>query len=118
VPNDSEVAEWLSKTLIVNYCAVSSLGVLATLKSSETGVLVFLSRTREIFFQISHDHSDGVGAILFLRLVFAALKDPSADVTFSDEHSNLSNSLSHFLDQNRSSLSNALQTVSAYSLAH
>lgn len=117
VPDDSEMAEWLSKTLIIDHCAVSSLDVLATLKSSETGVLVFLPRTREIFFQISHDHIDGVGAIMFLPLLLSALKNPSADVTFGDEYTNLSDSLSHVLDQNPSSPPSELQAKGAHSLA-
>ena len=135
-PNELELAQWLSKTLIVDPHGVSSLDVLATLESTGTGVLVFLPRTREIFFQISHDHIDGIGAMMFLQQLLTALKDPPADVTFGDEHKNLSNSLSHVLGQSplsslssssplnpsrasrASSPSSELQTTNANGMTH
>jgi hypothetical protein len=96
VPNEKEVQAWLSRTLIVEESGTSGLELLATMRSSAEGILVLLPKTREVLLQISHVHIDGLGAMMFLNLLFDALQRP-VDIKYGDEHQNLSNSLSHIL---------------------
>ncbi|KAH7061780.1 hypothetical protein BKA63DRAFT_527398 [Paraphoma chrysanthemicola] len=96
IPDEKELQAWLARTLIVHDSARSGLDVLSTMRSSSEGILVLLPKEREVFFQISHQHIDGVGAMMFLDRLFDALQHP-VDVTFGDEHRNLSNSLSYNL---------------------
>ncbi|KAF2022521.1 hypothetical protein EK21DRAFT_83179, partial [Setomelanomma holmii] len=96
VPDEKIFQAWLARTLLVDESATSGLDKLSTMRSSAEGILILLPKAREVFFQISHHHIDGVGAMMFLDLLFDALQHP-VDVTFGDEHQNLSNSLSYSL---------------------
>jgi hypothetical protein len=58
---------------------------------------VLVPDRREVFFQISHHHIDGVGAMMFLNFLIDALAQPK-DVEFGDEYRHLSNSLTHLLN--------------------
>jgi hypothetical protein len=99
-PNKNDEKKWLTETLLVDESGANALDLLGTLRSSTFGVLVLLPQSREVFFQISHAHIDGMGAMLFLNCLFEAIENP-VEVQFGDEYRNLSNSVAHniYLEQ-------------------
>lgn len=96
VPHEDEVSAWLATSILVDTSGHSALEVVGTLKSVKTGVLVLLPHRQEVFIQIPHDHIDGIGAIMLLRLLLNEVDCPT-EVQFGNEHRNLSDSVTHIL---------------------